>query len=90
MGSSPAAPPDPRDAEIAALRATVGELLGVVADLRRTVETQQAHIHKLVKLTFGPCGERVAGPTLFDGNRPVRSEARSVMPAVVRVTAGLF
>ena len=59
-------PTDDRDAEIARLRATVAELLGVVADLRRQVEAQQAHIHKLVKLTFGPRGERVAGPTLFD------------------------
>lgn len=59
-------PTDDRDAEIARLRATVAELLGVVADLRRQVEAQQAHIHRLVKLTFGPRGERVAGPTLFD------------------------
>jgi transposase len=59
-------PTDDRDAEIARLQAAVAELLGVVADLRRQVEAQQAHIHKLVKLTFGPRGERVAGPTLFD------------------------
>jgi transposase len=59
-------PTDDRDAEITRLQATVAELLGVVADLRRQVEAQQAHIHKLVKLTFGPRGERVAGPTLFD------------------------
>jgi transposase len=61
---------DPRDAEVAVLRATVAELLGVVADLRRTVEAQQAHIHKLVKLTFGARGERVVGPTLFDAVPP--------------------
>ncbi len=59
-------PTDDSDAEIARLRATVAELLGVVADLRRQVEAQQAHIHKLVKLTFGPRGERAVGPTLFD------------------------
>ena len=58
-------PTDTRDAEIARLRATVAELLGVVADLRRQVEAQQAHIDKLVKLTFGPRGQRVTGPTLF-------------------------
>jgi transposase len=57
---------DERDAEIVHLRATVAELLGVVADLRRQVESQEAHIHRLVKLSFGPRGERVAGPTLFD------------------------
>ena len=59
-------PTDDSDAEVARLRATVAELLGVVADLRRQVEAQQAHIHRLVKLTFGPRGERAVGPTLFD------------------------
>jgi hypothetical protein len=29
--------------------------------------TQQAHILRLVKMTFGPGGERIEGPTLFDG-----------------------
>ena len=58
-------PTDDRDAEIVRLRATVAELLGVVADLRRQVEAQQAHIHRLVKLTFGSRGERIVGPTLF-------------------------
>ena len=59
-------PTDDSDAEVARLRATVAELLGVVADLRRQVEAQQAHVHRLVKLTFGPRGERAVGPTLFD------------------------
>lgn len=59
-------PRDDRDAEITHLRATVAELLAVVADLRRQVESQRAHIHRLVKITFGPRGERVEGPTLFD------------------------
>jgi len=54
--------PDPHDAEIARLRSTVGELLGVVADLRGQVESQQARIDQLVKLAFGPRGERAAGP----------------------------
>ena len=72
-------PTDDRDAEIARLRATVAELLGVVADLRRQVETQQAHIHKLVKLTFGPRGERVAGPTLFDD---APADEAAVVPSV--------
>ncbi len=68
-----APPDDPRDAEITRLaaanvhlRAQVAELLGVVADLRRQIESHQAHIHKLVKMTFGPRGERAIGPTLFD------------------------
>src|SRR5262249_52797268 len=47
--------------------AVIAELRGVVADLRKQVEAQQAHIHRLVKITFGRGGERVEGPTLFDG-----------------------
>lgn len=73
-------PIDDRDAELARLRATVAELLGVVADLRRQVEAQQAHIHKLVKLTFGPRGERVAGPTLFDDTDPPTDRVPAVPP----------
>ena len=70
-GMTPA--PDP-DAELAALRAEVAhlrrvnqELLGTVAELRATVERQQAHIDRLVRMTFGRKSERVlTGPTLFD------------------------
>src|SRR5688572_30286267 len=47
--------------------AVIAELRGVVADLRKQVEAQEAHIHRLVKMTFGRGGERVEGPTLFDG-----------------------
>ncbi len=47
--------------------AVIAELRDVVADLRKQVEAQQAHIHRLVKITFGRGGERVKGPTLFDG-----------------------
>ena len=47
--------------------AVIAELRGVVAELRKQVEAQQAHIHRLVKITFGRGGERVEGPTLFDG-----------------------
>ena len=47
--------------------AVIAELRVVVADLRKQVESQQAHIHRLVKMTFGRGGERVEGPTLFDG-----------------------
>jgi transposase len=46
--------------------AVIAELRGVVAALRKQVEAQQAHIHRLVKITFGRRGERVEGPTLFD------------------------
>jgi transposase len=47
--------------------AVIAELRGVVAELRKQIESQQAHIHRLVKITFGRGGERVEGPTLFDG-----------------------
>jgi transposase len=47
--------------------AVIAELRGVVAELRKQIDAQQAHIHRLVKITFGRGGERVEGPTLFDG-----------------------
>ena len=47
--------------------AVIAELRCVVSELRKQVEAQQAHIHRLVKITFGRGGERVEGPTLFDG-----------------------
>src|SRR3954453_20055207 len=47
--------------------AGIAELRGVVAELRKQIESQQAHIHRLVKITFGRGGERVEGPTLLDG-----------------------
>ena len=46
--------------------AVIVELRGVVAELRKQIESQQAHIHRLVKITFGRGGERIEGPTLFD------------------------
>jgi transposase len=55
--------------------AVIVELRGVVADLRKQVEAQQAHIHRLVKMAFGRGGERVEGPTLFDGLAPPEAEA---------------
>jgi transposase len=47
--------------------AVIAELRGVVADLRKQIDAQQTHIHRLVKITFGRGGERVEGPTLYDG-----------------------
>jgi len=55
--------------------AVIAELRGVVADLRKQVEAQQAHIHRLVKMTFGRGGERVEGPTLFDRIDPPEAES---------------
>src|SRR5262245_59599295 len=54
--------------------AVIAELRGVVAELRKQVESQQAHIHRLVKITFGRGGERVEGLTLFDGIDPPEAE----------------
>src|SRR5262245_8303364 len=61
------------DADLAALRAEAAhlrrvnqELLATVAELRATIEKQQIHIDRLVRMTFGRRSERVTGPTLFD------------------------
>ena len=35
----------------------------------------RAHIHRLVKITFGRGGERVEGPTMFDGIDPPEAES---------------
>lgn len=52
--------------EVAHLRRVNQELLGTVAELRAVIEKQQAHIDKLVRMTFGRRSERVTGPSLFD------------------------
>jgi hypothetical protein len=54
----------PHDA--ATLQQMVHELLATIGELRSTVEKQQAHIHYLVRMTFGRRSERLDGPTLFD------------------------
>ena len=43
-----------------------GSLKTTVAELRATIERQQAQIDKLSRLSFGRKSERAAGPTLFD------------------------
>ena len=60
------APEPAPDTELAALRAEAAhlrrvnqELLATVAELRATVEKQQAHIDRLVRMTFGRRSERV-------------------------------
>ena len=68
--------------------AVIAELRVVVADLRTQVEAQQAHIHRLVKMTFGRGGERVEGPTLFDGIDPPETETPPpAEPPVTEVSA---
>src|SRR4051794_31211573 len=66
------APSPVPDADLAVLRAEAAhlrrvnqELLATVAELRAAVEKQQAHIERLVRMTFGRRSERVTGPTLF-------------------------
>ena len=54
--------------------AAIAELRAEVTDLRRQIDDQQAHIHRLVRITFGRGGERVEGPTLFDGMDPPEAE----------------
>src|SRR5262245_55498197 len=66
METAPAAELDHLRAEAAHLRRVNQELLATVAELRSTVEKQQAHIDRLVRMTFGRRSERVTGPTLFD------------------------
>jgi transposase len=68
----PDAPPRPDDIATLRrdnehLRRLNEELLVTIAQLRSTVEKQQAHIHYLVRMTYGRRSERLEGPTLFDG-----------------------
>src|SRR5689334_18225885 len=53
-------------AEAAHLRRVNQELLATVAELRATIERQQAQIDKLARLAFGRKSERAAGPPRFD------------------------
>ena len=61
--------------------AVIAELRGVVAELRKQVEAQHAHIHRLVKITFGRGGERVVGPSATAGTRGVRPSATTCRSA---------
>ncbi len=63
------------------LRAQLQEVLALVGQLRGTIEKQQDHIAKLVKMAFGRKTERVEGPTLFD-DLPAEPVAPPVPPAI--------
>jgi transposase len=63
--------------------AVIAELRAVVADLRKQIDAQQAHIHRLVKMTFGRSSERAEGPTLFDG---LDADAEPIHTTVVEAT----
>src|SRR5262249_10242574 len=67
------APEPAPDTDLAALRAEAAhlrrvnqELLATVAELRATIETQQAHIDRLVRMTFGRRSEKGTGANLSD------------------------
>src|SRR5262245_20616698 len=70
--------------------AVLAALRGVVADRRQQIEAREAHIHRLVKITFGRGGERVEGPTLFDGMDPPEAEVPAPVepptPDAIRAT----
>src|SRR6478736_1590469 len=65
-----AAHPIPLPDDLATCQQMVHELLGTITELRATVAKQQAHIERLVRLTFGRRSERLDGPTLFDAIAP--------------------
>ena len=48
------------------LKQMIGELLATIKQLRGTIDKQTAHIHYLVRMTFGRRSERVEGTPLFD------------------------
>jgi transposase len=66
------------------LNARVQELLALVGELRGTIEKQQDHIAKLVKMHFGRTSERIEGPTLFD-DLPAGGPDESAPPPVTPV-----
>jgi transposase len=71
--------------ESAHLRRVNQELLSTVAELRATVEKQQAHIDRLVRMTFGRRSERMAGPTLFDSlpdSQPTPPQSADTQPSL--------
>jgi transposase len=59
----------------------IRELLVTITELRSTVEKQQAHIHYLVRMTFGRRSERRDGPTLFDAQAGPEPEPAPEPPA---------
>ena len=67
---APSPVPAPLPDDPALLKQMVAELLATVNRLRTTIDQQQAHIHSLVRMTFGRRTERVEGPLLFDLGGP--------------------
>lgn len=74
--------------DLATCQSMIRELLATVAQLRATVDKQQAHIHYLVRMTFGRRTERVEGPTLFDGQPAPEPPATPPGPEPERADSG--
>lgn len=68
MQDASTVPPVPND--LATCQQMIRELLTTVGQLRATLDKQAAHIHYLVRMTFGRKSERFEGPTLFDSFTP--------------------
>lgn len=84
FGMTAAANTDERtslQADNAHLRQQVQQLLATVAELRDTIAKQQAHIERLVRLSFGRKSERIEGPTLFDACPPPEPDANTTTAA---------
>lgn len=95
--ATPTPPASPRASELprlpddlATCQQMLRELLTTVAQLRVTIDKQQAHIHYLVRMTFGRRSERALGPTLFDGvAMPEPVEPPAPPPEPVKATAAV-
>jgi hypothetical protein len=66
--------------DLATCQQMIGELLTTIKELRATVDKQNAHIHYLVRMTFGRRSERYEGATLFDGCTPPAEKIRGQVP----------
>lgn len=70
-------------AENVHLNAIIAELRETVTELRQQVASQQIHIQRLVKMTFGRGGERIEGPTLFDMVPTAATDSGVTPPPVI-------
>src|SRR5262249_46316300 len=80
--TAPALDPTHLPDDAGVLKQMVAEFLATVAQLRTTIDQQQAHIQYLVRLTFGRRSERVEGPTLFDLSSPAEEAVSAPPPEV--------
>jgi transposase len=80
--TAPALDPTHLPDDAGVLKQMVAELLATVAQLRTTIDRQQAHIQYLVRVTFGRRSERVEGPALFDLSAPADEAPPTPPPEV--------